>query len=478
MDAVRNEDGLILSPYLKPENVKKDVILLGVKGAYEGKAYDKYTGPVNVTPTIEDQVLNTSGKINDSDITVALAETDKANIKAENIRKNVTILGTTGTLEEGVKPTAQTVLITVPDPIPATTGTTDSNNFSDMLTEIDFSNADFHSTNNLWGFLIRLAATKKVIFPATTWGEAVTTVKAMFNECAALEEIKNLDLLNTAKITNMSYMFDGCTALASLDLSKWNTERVTDMASMFNNCTSLTTLTLPANFVTTRTKNLWRLFRNCWKLDSIDCTYWNTTNVTNMSEMFSDYHQRSLLAVIFGDFSTRNVTDMSNMFDGCISLVSHPAEGFVTLNVEDMGSMFRYCSSLTSLNLSNWTTEKVTNMASMFKGCTALKTLNLSSFNQKNTFYVGDMFADCTNLENVTFPAEGLMCNYSNVKSLDLRSCPLTVDSIKSLVTALATKTSACTLYLKTSAWNAAKAADSTLETTLTTKNWAVTTID
>ena len=45
-------------------------------------------------------------------------------------------------------------------------------------------------------------------------------------------------------ITNMSYMFDGCSPLISLsDISNWNTNNVIYMNNMFDKCSSLDTIT-------------------------------------------------------------------------------------------------------------------------------------------------------------------------------------------------------------------------------------------
>ena len=59
--------------------------------------------------------------------------------------------------------------------------------------------------------------------------------------------IKNslLDLSkwNTNNVTDMSYMFSGCSLLLSLpDLSKWNINNVTNMSYMFSECSSLSSL--------------------------------------------------------------------------------------------------------------------------------------------------------------------------------------------------------------------------------------------
>jgi len=45
------------------------------------------------------------------------------------------------------------------------------------------------------------------------------------------------------KVTDMSYIFKGCSSLESLpDISKWNTNNVTDMSCMFCKCKSLISL--------------------------------------------------------------------------------------------------------------------------------------------------------------------------------------------------------------------------------------------
>ena len=44
------------------------------------------------------------------------------------------------------------------------------------------------------------------------------TMKGMFYRCNSLEEIKGLSELNTSEVSDMSYMFGGCTRLEKLNL--------------------------------------------------------------------------------------------------------------------------------------------------------------------------------------------------------------------------------------------------------------------
>ena len=78
-----------------------------------------------------------------------------------------------------------------------------------------------------------------------------------------------------------------CTALKNLDVSKFKTSKVTAMRYMFNNCYQLTSLDL-ANFNTSLVKDMERMFYGSSALTTIYCNNgWNTNAVTNSSNMFS-----------------------------------------------------------------------------------------------------------------------------------------------------------------------------------------------
>ena len=69
-----------------------------------------------------------------------------------------------------------------------------------------------------------------------------------------------------------------------------------------------------------------------------------------------------------------NVTDMSNMFFGCSSLISLPdISKWNTNNVTDMSHIFSFCPSLISLpDISKWNINNVTDMSWMFFECSSL----------------------------------------------------------------------------------------------------------
>ena len=182
----------------------------------------------------------------------------------------------------------------------------------------------------------------------------------------------------TGKISGlikMSYMFDGCFSLTSLDLSGFDTSQVTDMTNMFFGCFSLTSLDL-SGFDTSQVTNMASMFSGCSSLTSLDLSGFDTSQVTDMYGMFSGCSD--LTSLDLSGFDTSQVTDMNSMFGGCSSLTSLDLSGFDTLQVTDMTNMFFGCSSLTSLDLSGFDTSKVTNIDIMFYDCSSLRLIAVS----------------------------------------------------------------------------------------------------
>jgi hypothetical protein len=71
-------------------------------------------------------------------------------------------------------------------------------------------------------------------------------------------------LFVTSAVTNMSYMFLGCSSLQTVPL--FVTSAVTNMSNMFYNCYSLQTVPL---FVTSAVTNMSNMFCGCGSLQSI-----------------------------------------------------------------------------------------------------------------------------------------------------------------------------------------------------------------
>ncbi len=227
---------------------------------------------------------------------------------------------------------------------------------------------------------------------------------------------------------NASYMFYGCSNLASVDVSGFDTSQITNMNGMFCNCDSLRKLDL-SGFDTSSVASMIGMFEECNSLLNLNVSGFNTSRVMDMSWMF--YGCGALSNLDVSGFDTGKVTDMYNMFGRCGGLTSLNVSSFDTSRVTDMGWMFGGCGGLTAFDMSGFNTSRVTNMQGMFSACGSLGELNLSSFNTAQVKNMRDMFHDCTSLRNVDLSSfdtsqviymDRMFHNCASLTKLDLSS--------------------------------------------------------
>ena len=98
--------------------------------------------------------------------------------------------------------------------------------------------------------------------------------------------------------------------------------------------------------------------------------------------------------VASGEWDTSGVTNMSNMFYFNRSLTSIDVGDFDTSSVTTFGSMFYYCNVLTSLDISSFSTESATNFYMMFGYMRALNTFTFdkNKFTLENATTISYMF--------------------------------------------------------------------------------------
>ena len=153
-----------------------------------------------ITPTIEEQIVfpddNYNG-LNKVTINAVTNEIDE-NIKSENIKKGVDILGVTGNYV-GNKYAPKYI----------------SFNYYDG-TDLDYETANLDTSN-------------------------ITDMHEMFKNCANLTHL-DLSGFDTSKVTSMYSMFDSCSQLKTLDLSGFDTSKVTNMYEMFYYCRKLSNI--------------------------------------------------------------------------------------------------------------------------------------------------------------------------------------------------------------------------------------------
>ena len=301
------------------------------------------------------------------------------------------------------------------------------------------------AVSNMCSFLgINNSAIKSVVFDKSFNTYTPTSLNGFFENLSSLQTITDLEYLNTANVTDMSYMFSGCNKLSSLDLTSFKTANVTDMNSMFLNCSALTTIYASDKFVTGQVNVSYDMFADCNNLigaikydeSKTDRNYANYENgyfsrpayaefdestgtltfkcgtsipegtyMLNVGKSYPKWYaqRENIKKVVFdASLASTRATNCYAWFSGCKNLTT--IEGIEYLNTEkvtDMCDMFYNCFDLTSLDVSNFDTQKVTDMSWMFDNCVSLTSLDVSNFNTQNVENMSFMFSWCEGLNSL-----------------------------------------------------------------------------
>ena len=203
-----------------------------------------------------------------------------------------------------------------------------------------------------------------------------------------------------------------------------------DSAAMFAWFIKLQDIDL-SHFDTSEVKNMMQMFIGLYSCTVLDLSKFDTRNVINMYQMFA--HDRSLVNFNLANFDTSHVTNMAGMFDDLSNVVSLDLSNFNTYNVTDMNHMFHLDSKLTNLNVSGprFNTSNVTNMEYMFNSAKALLNLDLSHFNTKNVTNMAQMFGCMEAIEHLNVSSfdtssvttmNGMFSSMLSIEILDISS--------------------------------------------------------
>lgn len=141
-----------------------------------------------------------------------------------------------------------------------------------------------------------------------------TSLTAVMFRCG-IKGALNLSAWKPAKNTSLNSSFASTSNLTSLNLSGWNTAACTNFANTFNYLVAATALNISGWTVANGT-NFEGTFASCKALTSLDLSGWNVTNkATQTNCMFQ--HDSKLTYLNLKNFNTTNCTNMQNMFENC-----------------------------------------------------------------------------------------------------------------------------------------------------------------
>lgn len=325
---------------IKPENIKKGVEILGVTGNIEDKPAEPVLQSKIVEPNIGKQVVTADsgydglGQVTVNEVTSSI----DSNIKANNIKQGVSILGVVGNLESGV----EVVKKYAPK----------------FISFYGYSGSDLLEET-------KMLDTSKM-----------TTFYQMFSGNTYLTTIDTSEW-DTSNIITMNYMFSSCSRLENINVSNWDVGNVTTMQSAFSNCSYLRNLDV-SNWNVSKVTNMQDMFQSCNTVYALDVSKWNTSSLTNARGLFK--YCSNITTLDFSNWNTSKVTNMQEMFQQCYGLTTLDLRSFDTTNVTNMYAMFQDCRKLKTLDISTWNTDKVTSINSMFRECKVLEKVDMRTF--------------------------------------------------------------------------------------------------
>lgn len=186
------------------------------------------------------------------------------------------------------------------------------------LTSVTFTNFDTSSATNMSKTFQNCSRLTSLDVSGLNTSN-VTDMSFMFSGCGSLTSITGIGYLDVESVTTMESMFASCSSLTGLDLYDWSPISCTTFYYMFTNCTSLVGVALFGGTVSAT--NMSGMFNNCSAMEYLLPLGFDTSSVTDMSYMF--YDCTSLVEVDLRSFDTTNaVFTMSSYFIPNLSTIT------------------------------------------------------------------------------------------------------------------------------------------------------------
>ena len=338
------------------------------------------------------------------------------------------------------------------------------------LPTLDLSSLDTRKVKTMNSMFTNDAKLASISFSNQFAGTNLEEAKELFAGCTSLTKLDLRYLVTTDKLTSTKQMFTQCSSLEYLDISGMNTSSVTDMSYMFAGCTALKGVLAGYYFIVDNVTDDTNMFYSCTSLPGFDessigkakANYDNDGYFTDMAyvlynaasktlsfygkEKFAaeestdemmqlntgdnapawfKYNQDIVKIVIDESFAnarptscyywfykltnitsiegleylnTSEVTTMSHMFEASSTLKELKfSNRFKGTKLEDARNAFKGCSSLREIDLSGLqTTDKLTHIENMFQDCDSLRSVDISGMNTTGVKSATEMFQHCS----------------------------------------------------------------------------------
>ncbi|WP_161786449.1 BspA family leucine-rich repeat surface protein [Bifidobacterium bohemicum] len=222
----------------------------------------------------------------------------------------------------------------------------------------------------------------------------------LFNNLFALDRIEGLDNIDTTGVTTMKDLFAGDNKLKSVDVTGWSTSDVKDMSGMFSGDRALAGIKGISGWDTAKVTNMGEMF-NGVPTDVLDLSAWKVGNVTSMDSMFSWSGVQSIGDV--SDWDVSRVEDMYGMFFHSPFKDAGPLKDWHPDAVTSTSNMFSGDAGLGSVDLSGWAghTPSLENMNGMLFMAGSLTHVTMDGWKLPVVKDMGSLFAWDSSLQSV-----------------------------------------------------------------------------
>ncbi len=245
----------------------------------------------------------------------------------------------------------------------------------------------------IWVVTLPLASINprpKLLFPARIDALSVPVTREQL--ISMINNGKDVTLVNTSEITDMSFIFKGARDSFNDDISRWDVSNVTNMRYMFSGVKLFNQDISRWNV--SNVTNMRHMFSGATSFNQ-DINQWNVSNVTTMEAMFAyatSFNQK------IRNWNVSHVTNMNFMFRKA-TLFNQDISLWNVSHVTDMFGMFYYATSFNQ-DISRWDISNVTNMTGMFSNAKNFTNQNLSGWNISSVIKY-DFFFEGTSSGNI-----------------------------------------------------------------------------
>lgn len=339
--------------------MKIDLAKINFGSTNEGGGGDANLTTLAVTPSTEAQVITPSAPVDGYDrveVGAVTAAID-ANIETGNIKKDVQILGVTGSYEAGKH-----------------TGHVDTTGLQAL--GWDAEDIAWLQAHVWWD--AEDDAEWAVTEANKAFGPAGATPLTWSNYTAQKynPDLRYFPKLTTPSGTSMASKFSGYVNIVAIPTHGWDMSAITSYSTTFASCYSLRSVGDVSYWVTSSVTAINAVFYFCASLEEIDVSHWNTSNCTSLYQAFCCCYKLKELDI--SNWSFAKITSMNNMMPECRALQSlkFPSTTNAPL-LTDTSNAIMNCTTLKEITI-NLSAASLSNARLMMQNCYGLKKVKLT----------------------------------------------------------------------------------------------------